>query len=125
MAQLVTPFRRVVVRIHPVRMVALAFGLAILMGTLLLKLPIATESGSSAPFLTCLFTATSAVCVTGLVVVDTSSYWSGFGEGVLLALFQVGGFGIMTMASLLALLMAGKLRLRMALNVQTETKTSG
>ncbi len=62
--------------------------------------------------------------MTGLVV-DTGSYWSGFGQGVILGLIQVGGFGIMTMASLLALLIAGKLRLRMQLTAQAETKTLG
>ncbi|GAU71158.1 anion-transporting ATPase [Streptomyces sp. NBRC 110611] len=74
---------------------------------------------------TALFTSTSAVCVTGLVVVDTGTYWSGFGEGVILALIQVGGFGIMTLASLLALLASGKLGLRMQLTAQAETKSLG
>jgi trk system potassium uptake protein len=110
---------------HPVRVVALAFGIAIVIGTALLALPVSSEDGTSAPLLTCLFTATSAVCVTGLVVVDTDAYWSGFGEWILLALFQAGGFGIMTVASLLALLMAGRLRLRMALSLQAESKLTG
>ncbi|MEO3839735.1 potassium transporter TrkG [Streptomyces sp. B22F1] len=124
-AQLVTPLRRIVLGIHPVRMVAMAFGIAIVIGTTLLALPVSSEDGTSAPLLTCLFTATSAICVTGLAVVDTGSYWSGFGEGVLLVLIQAGGFGIMTLASLLALLIAGKLPLRMTLNVATETKSAG
>jgi potassium uptake TrkH family protein len=117
-----TPLRRMVLSIHPARMVAMAFGFTVLVGTGLLALPIASEDGTSAPLLTGLFTSTSAVCVTGLVVVDTGTYWSGFGEWVILLLIQVGGFGIMTLASLLALLIAGKLRLRMTLNVQAETK---
>ncbi|MGP3966220.1 TrkH family potassium uptake protein [Streptomyces sp. 6N223] len=125
MAQPESPLRRASLSVHPVRVVVLAFGIAILIGTTLLALPVSSEDGTSAPLLTCLFTATSAVCVTGLVVVDTNAYWSGFGEWVLLALFQAGGFGIMTVASLLALLMAGRLRLRMALSVQAETKTTG
>jgi trk/ktr system potassium uptake protein len=120
-AQLMIPLRRIL-NIHPARMVAMAFGVTVLVGTTLLALPVASEDGTSAPLLTALFTATSAVCVTGLVVVDTGSYFSGFGEWVILALVQVGGFGIMTLASLMALLVAGKLRLRMTLNVQAETK---
>jgi trk system potassium uptake protein TrkH len=121
-AQFVTPLRRMVLGMHPARTVALAFGLTVLVGATLLALPIASEDGTSAPLLTCLFTATSAVCVTGLIVVDTGTYWSGFGEWAIVVMVQVGGFGIMTLASLLALLMAGKLRLRMTLNVQAETK---
>ena len=72
-----------------------------------------------------LFTSTSAVCVTGLVVVDTPSYWSTFGEGVILALIQVGGFGIMTLASLLGLLIFRRLGLRSRLTAATETKATG
>ncbi|MGW0820241.1 TrkH family potassium uptake protein [Streptomyces sp. NPDC002845] len=110
---------------HPARAGVLAFAVVILMGTALLSLPFASEDRAAAGFVTALFTATSAVCVTGLVVVDTGTYWSGFGEGVILALFQLGGFGIMTMASLLALLVSGKLRLRMQLHAQAETKSLG
>lgn len=125
MAQLVTPLRRLVLGIPPVRMVVMAFAAAVLVGTTLLALPVATRDGTPAPLLTCLFTATSAVCVTGLAVVDTGTYWSGFGEAVLLVLIQAGGFGIMALASLLALLIAGRLPLRMSLNVATETKSAG
>ncbi|UQA92437.1 TrkH family potassium uptake protein [Streptomyces halobius] len=110
---------------HPARSVVMAFAAVILVGTLLLSLPVASEKGGTTGFVTALFTATSAVCVTGLVVVDTGTYWSDFGEGVILALFQLGGFGIMTMASLLALLASGKLRLRMQLTAQAETKSLG
>jgi len=102
-----------------------AFALAVLAGSLLLSLPIASEDGSAPGLVTALFTATSAVCVTGLAVVDTGTYWSGFGESVILALIQVGGFGIMTMASLLALLISGRLRLRMQLTAQAETRSLG
>ncbi|MER7519715.1 potassium transporter TrkG [Streptomyces sp. NPDC126499] len=110
---------------HPARTVVLAFATAVLIGTGLLMLPAATEDGGATDPLTALFTSTSAVCVTGLAVVDTGTYWSGFGEGVILALIQVGGFGIMAMASLLALLVSGRLRLRMQLTVQAETKSLG
>ncbi len=98
---------------HPARTVVLAFAAAVVIGTGLLMLPAAAEDGGATDVLTALFTSTSAVCVTGLAVVDTGTYWSGFGEGVILALIQVGGFGIMTLASLLALLVSGRLRLRL------------
>ncbi|MFG2334319.1 TrkH family potassium uptake protein [Streptomyces sp. NPDC048604] len=110
---------------HPARTVVLGFASVVVIGTVLLMLPLATEDGGGAGPLTALFTSTSAVCVTGLAVVDTGTYWSGFGEGVILVLIQVGGFGIMTMASLLALLVSGRLRLRMQLTAQAETKSLG
>ena len=89
---------------QPVRLVPLLFLIAIAIGTLLLSLPIATVDGSRAPLLTALFTSTSAVAVTGLIVVDTPTYWSMFGQVVILLLFQIGGLGIMTAATLLGLL---------------------
>ncbi|WP_236241907.1 TrkH family potassium uptake protein [Streptomyces sp. CC228A] len=108
---------------HPARTVVTGFALAVLGGAALLNLPLAVQDGADNRFVTALFTATSAVCVTGLTVVDTGTHWSGFGQGVILALIQVGGFGIMTMASLLALLVSGKLRLRMQLTAAAETKS--
>lgn len=107
---------------HPARLVPLAFLAVSLLGAMLLALPIARQGDGEAPLLTALFTSVSAVCVTGLTVVDTASYWSGFGEAILLILMQVGGFGIMTLASLLGLLVAGKLRLTDRLATQAETK---
>ncbi|CAI9404756.1 Ktr system potassium uptake protein B [Nocardioides sp. T2.26MG-1] len=103
----------------------MAFATGILLGTLLLMLPAAREGAGGAPFTTALFTSTSATCVTGLVVVDTPSYWSPFGEGVILALIQVGGFGIMTLASLLGLLVWRRLGLRTRITAAAETRTSG
>ncbi|MER7815214.1 potassium transporter TrkG [Streptomyces sp. NPDC096153] len=125
MAGQLTRVRRSRFAVHPARSLVLAFGAVILLGTFLLMLPASSQEGGATEFVTALFTSTSAVCVTGLVVVDTGTYWSGFGEGVILALIQVGGFGIMTMASLLALLVSGKLRLRMQLTAQAETKSFG
>jgi trk system potassium uptake protein len=110
---------------HPARLVPLTFLLAIVVGTVLLMLPAARAGEGSAPFLTALFTATSAACVTGLVIVDTPTYWSGLGQGVILALFQVGGLGIMTGATLLGLLVARRLRLSTRLIAQAETRTLG
>ena len=108
---------------HPSRLVPLAFLLTIVIGTLLLMLPLSRAGEGSAPLLTALFTATSAVCVTGLIVQDTPTYWSLFGQGVILLLFQVGGFGIMTGATLLGLLVTRKLKLSRRLIAQAENKS--
>jgi trk system potassium uptake protein TrkH len=89
---------------NPIRLVPSLFLIAIAIGTVLLSLPIATADGVRAPFLTALFTATSAVAVTGLVVVDTGTYWSPFGQAAILLMFQIGGLGIMTAATLFGLL---------------------
>ncbi|GAB2876528.1 TrkH family potassium uptake protein [Nocardioides pacificus] len=110
---------------HPAQAVVLGFGGAVLLGTALLMLPISRTGDGSAPIVTALFTSTSAVCVTGLAVVDTPTYWSGFGEGVILALIQVGGFGIMTLASLLGLLVSRRMGLRTRLTAAAETKAVG
>ncbi len=85
------------------QIIPLGFLLLILLGTGLLSLPFATASGTRAPFLTALFTATTSVCVTGLVVVDTFSYWSLFGKIVILVLIQAGGLGIVAVSSSLFL----------------------
>ena len=74
--------------------------------------------------MTALFTSTSAVCVTGLTVVDTAGYWSPFGEGVILCLIQIGGFGIMTLSSFVVLLLARQLGLRQRLIAAAETRSS-
>jgi trk system potassium uptake protein TrkH len=108
---------------HPARIVPTAFLLAILLGTGLLMLPHASANGAPAGFLTALFTATSAVCVTGLVVVDTATHWSGFGQTVILVLFQVGGLGIMSGATLLGMLVARRLSISTRLVAQAETRS--
>jgi trk system potassium uptake protein len=110
---------------HPAQAIVLAFGVTVLLGTMLLALPLARSGPAGAPLTTALFTATSAVCVTGLVVVDTPTYWSGFGEAVILTLIQVGGFGIMTLASLLVVLVSRRMGLRSRLTAATETKAVG
>ena len=102
-----------------------AFAVAVAVGTGLLMLPIAREGPGSAPLVTALFTATSAVCVTGLIVVDTPVYWSAFGQVAILAMIQVGGFGIMTLASLVGLLISRRLGLRSRLIAAAETKHVG
>ena len=85
-------------RVSPARVIILGFLLLILLGTGLLMLPCSTREWGGAAFSDALFTATSATCVTGLVVHDTASYWSGFGQLVILLLIQVGGMGVVTMA---------------------------
>lgn len=110
---------------HPAAIVVLAYFLAIATGTAALSHSIMTSDGQAAPFIVALFTATSAVCVTGLVTVDTGTYWSGPGQGVILALFQAGGFGFMTAATLLGLLVNRQMRVRSKLLVQAETHSLG
>jgi len=89
------------------------FGFAgvILVGTLLLLLPFATNNGQSASFWDALFTSTSAVCVTGLIVQDTATYWSGFGQSVILLLIQIGGMGVITVAAAITMASGKKISL--------------
>lgn len=107
----------------PGRIIAAAFGGAIGVGTVLLSLPVATETGRSASLLDAVFTATSAVCVTGLITVDTGTYWSLFGELVILGLIQAGGLGIMTLATLVVVLISRRLGLRARLVAQAQAPT--
>lgn len=100
-----------------------SFVAASLVGAGVLSLPVATEAGATTTPLTALFTATSSVTVTGLTVVDTAGHWSTFGEVVILALIQVGGFGIMALSSLILLGLARRLGLRQRLVVMAETGT--
>lgn len=93
------------------RVVALSFGGIILVGTVLLLLPISSASGESCGLMTALFTATSASCVTGLVLVDTLTAWTPFGQAVILLMIQLGGLGFMTVIFLMALMIRRKLSL--------------
>lgn len=106
---------------HPASVLVLSFLAVIALGTALLMLPLSHAGGEVAPLMTALFTATSAVCVTGLVVVDTGTYWSSAGQVIIMGLFQLGGFGMMTSATLLGLLISGQMRLRTRLLLQAET----
>lgn len=112
-------------RLNAPAAVVLAFAATIALSALLLSLPVAAESGQRTPLLAAVFTATSAVCVTGLIVVDTPTYFSTFGELVLLGSIQVGGLGIMTLASLLGLLVFRRLGLRSRMTTAVETKALG
>jgi len=110
-----TPYRTATApaaRMTPARALLLGFAGVILAGAGLLTLPLSSASGESAGFLTALFTATSAVCVTGLVVVDTGTYWSAWGQLVIMVLIQTGGLSFMAMASLFFLLMGKRIGLR-------------
>lgn len=99
-------------KISPPTMMILGFATIILIGAVLLMLPFSTNSGQVTDPLTCLFTATSAVCVTGLVVVDTSLYWSVFGKTIIIILIQIGGLGFMSISALVALVFGKKINLR-------------
>ena len=112
---------------HPARFVVSCFLVVITMGTAALLLPWSTQPGRTTSLLEAAFTSTSAVCVTGLAVVDTGSHWSGFGQGVILVLVQIGGLGFMTVSSLLVLLVSRHLGLRRRLvtNVERESLSLG
>lgn len=105
---------------RPARLVASAFAMATVVGTVLLALPVSSRRGSIPP-IDALFTATSAVCVTGLTVLDTGTTWSTFGVVVIVVLAQVGGLGIMTLATLIALILSRRLGMRSRSMAQAET----
>ncbi|GAB3526881.1 potassium transporter TrkG [Arthrobacter monumenti] len=110
---------------HPAQVIVLGFAGAIAAGTALLLLPFSKAGNGGATFIEALFTATSAVCVTGLIVVDTPVYWTPFGHGIILVMIAVGGFGIMTFASLLGVLLSRKLGLVSRVSTAAETKSVG
>ena len=103
----------------------LAFVTVTAIGTVLLSLPAATLGPGRASVHEALFTATAASCVTGHLIVDTATYWSPFGQVVILALLQVGGFGIMTLASLLGILVSRRMGLRTRITTAAETRSIG
>ncbi|MCA5895082.1 TrkH family potassium uptake protein [Isoptericola sp. NEAU-Y5] len=110
-------------REYPARLAMTVFAAVITLVWLLLLPPWATTSGQGAPAVDALFTATSAVCVTGLVVHDTATYWSEYGHVVILVGIKVGGLGVMTLASLLGLAVSRRLGLTQKLLTASETKT--
>lgn len=97
---------------NPTRMIALTFAIIILLGAILLSLPAASHSGQSCGFRPALFTATSATCVTGLVMYDTGSQWSTFGQVVIITLIEIGGLGFMSAASAVIFLFRRKVGMR-------------
>jgi Trk-type K+ transport system membrane component len=110
---------------QPAQLILAGFAAGVLIGTGLLMLPIATAGHGGTDLLTAFFHAVSAICVVGLTTVDTGTYWTGFGQLVILLLVQVGGFGIMAFASLLGVIVSRRLGLRSRLTAAAETKNSG
>ena len=106
-------------------MLVLSFLLAIFMGAILLMLPFSTETGETTSFVDALFTSTSAVCVTGLIVKDTPRYFSTFGEIVIVLLIQIGGVGIMTFSTIIALLLGRRIGLRQQLLIKEDLNRVG
>jgi potassium uptake TrkH family protein len=111
--------------LHPTQIVVLAFGTAVLIGTTVLMLPISTAAGNQTDLVTALFTAVSAVCITGLTVVDTGTHWSEFGQTAIMIMIQLGGLGIVSFATILGLLVSGRISLRDRLNTLSEAKIVG
>jgi trk system potassium uptake protein len=110
--------RKMSVRLDPPKILVLGFGSIILLGSLLLSLPVATVNGKGLPWLDALFTATSATCVTGLVVVDTGDTFTTFGEMVILSMIQIGGLGFMSFATLLAFILGKRISFKERLVIQ-------
>ncbi len=107
------------------QIVVAGFLLGITAGTSLLLLPISSTQSGGADFMPAAFTAVSALCVTGLSTVDPATYWTGFGQAVIMVLIQIGGFGIMTAASILGLVLTQKMGLKARLNTSAESKAFG
>ena len=105
-------------KMEPTQIMVIGFALIILIGAILLNMPISTQNGDNIGFLDALFTSTSAVCVTGLIAVDTATYWSFFGQLVIITLIQIGGLGFMTVTTLFALIIKKRINLRERLLIQ-------
>ena len=106
-------------RLNPPQVVAISFLVAIIIGTILLSLPLSTRGPERIKFIDAIFTATSATCVTGLIVQDTPTFFSHFGQWVILILFQAGGLGIMTLSMLFAILLGRKLTIKENVTIQS------
>ncbi|WP_156337273.1 TrkH family potassium uptake protein [Paenibacillus dakarensis] len=111
-------------RFSPPQILVFGFAATILIGTMLLMLPISNTTGEPLNFMDAFFTATSATCVTGLVVVDTGTFFSSFGQVVIMLLIQVGGVGFMTMATLFALVLKRRITLKDRLVLQESLNQS-
>ena len=118
MKEFILKFRKSTSKLNPSQMMVVGFAAVILIGAILLSLPIATQTGERTSFLDSLFTATSAVCVTGLVVVDTATYWNFFGQIVIIILIQTGGLGFMTITTLFSLIVKKRINLKERLLIQ-------
>ena len=105
-------------KLSSAQIIILGFAAVILLGSFLLMLPISTQDGQGSTFTDALFTATSAVCVTGLVVQDTATYWTTFGQVVVISLIQIGGMGVVTVAVAVALVSGKKISLKQRSTMQ-------
>ncbi len=108
----------IVKRLSSSQIIILGFAAVILLGCLLLMLPFSTQDGRGACFSDALFTATSAVCVTGLIVQDTATYWTTFGQFVIITLIQIGGMGVITVAAAVFLVSGRKINLKQRSTMQ-------
>lgn len=111
------------IRLSSSQMIILGFAAVILLGAVLLMLPISSKTGTVTPFLECLFTSTSAVCVTGLVVFDTAVHWTVFGQSVILVLIQIGGMGVITVAAAITMAAGKKISLMQRSTMQDAIST--
>lgn len=111
------------VKLNPMQILSLGFLLIILIGGILLSLPISSSTGEYTSFIDAVFTSTSAVCVTGLVTVDTGTHWNLFGQTVIILLIEIGGLGFMSFTTLIAILLGKKITLRERLILQNAMNT--
>ncbi|MBQ7128536.1 MAG: Trk family potassium uptake protein, partial [Clostridia bacterium] len=100
------------IKLKPVQVLAIGFFSIILLGTFVLCMPVSSKTGQWTSFFNSMFTSTSATCVTGLVVKDTGSYWSLFGQTIIILLIQIGGIGFMTIATLFSIAFGKKISLK-------------
>ena len=117
-------FLKLKIRLKSIQIIAIGFGIIILFGTILLTFPISSQSGEWSSFYDCFLTATSATCVTGLIVQDTGTYWSLFGQTIILMLIQIGGIGFMTVATLFAFVFGKKITLKQRGLLQESVNTN-
>ena len=110
-------------RLSEVRILALGFAVVILLGGVILSLPISSKSGRYTSLVDSIFTATSAVCVTGLVTLDTGTYWNTFGQCIIMILIEIGGLGFMSVTTFIAMILGRKITLRDRLIMQEAMNT--
>ena len=118
MKKIVKRVSNIVNKMERTQIMVIGFAIVILIGAILLSMPISTQNGESIGFLDALFTSTSAVCVTGLIAVDTSTYWSFFGQLIIITLIQIGGLGFMTVTTLFSLIIKKRINLKERLLIQ-------
>lgn len=116
-------FEKKKIKLNAVQILAIGFAAVILLGGIILSLPISSASGESTNFMDSLFTSTSAVCVTGLVTLDSGTHWNDFGKLVIMILIEVGGLGFMSFATFIAILLGKKITLRDRLLMQEAMNT--